>query len=383
MKVWVVSHAYVTPVNHDKLRALAALGDVDVTLLVPESWRTATGVVRLPPMETPYPVVVSRIARSGRIGAYRYLDLAPLRRARPDIVHAEVEPWSLAALQLVRAADRTPVVLFTWENLEGPRRLASRVVERFVLRRLRHVIAGNEGARARMARRGVPAERVTVLPQLGLDPARYAAGDAARARAAGAPVAARHLTAAGGQIHVSPVVGFVGRVVPEKGVDVLVDAVRDLDARLLVVGGGAARPALEAQTAGWPPGKAVFAGGVADSDVPDYLACMDVLVLPSRTTTSWAEQFGHVLIEAMAAGVPVIGSSSGAIPEVIGEAGLVFPEGDASALRAQLAALFEDPALRMRLVERGRTRVERCYTNDRIARAQRAIYQELLAETAR
>jgi glycosyltransferase involved in cell wall biosynthesis len=386
MKVWVVSHAYVTPVNHDKLRALAALGDVDVTLLVPESWRTATGVVRLPPMETPYPVVVSRIVRSGRIGAYRYLDLAPLRRARPDIIHAEVEPWSLAALQLVRVAARTPVVLFTWENLEGPRRLASRVVERFVLRRVRHVIAGNDGARARMVRRGVPAARVTVLPQLGLDPARYAAGDAARARAAGAPAAARHLTTAGGQVghvHVSPVVGFVGRVVPEKGVDVLVDAVRALDARLLVVGGGAARPALEAQTEGWPPGRAVFAGAVADSDVPDYLACMDVLVLPSRTTASWAEQFGHVLIEAMAAGVPVIGSSSGAIPEVIGDAGLVFPEGDASALRAQLAALFEDPALRKRLVERGRTRVERCYTNDRVAEAQRAIYRNVLADGRR
>jgi glycosyltransferase involved in cell wall biosynthesis len=82
----------------------------------------------------------------------------------------------------------------------------------------------------------------------------------------------------------------------------------------------------------------------------------------------------------MAAGVPVVGSSSGAIPEVIGEAGLVFPEGDAWALRAQLAALFDDAALRKRLVERGRARVERLYTNARIARAQHAIYRVLVAE---
>ena len=371
MKVWVISHAYVIPVHHDKLRALAALEDVDLTVLIPEHWQTATGVLRLPQAQMPYGVVVSRIVRSGRIGAYRYLDCEPLLRARPDIVHAEVEPWSLAALQFVRAAAGASVVLFTWENLEGPRRLVSRLIERFVLRRVAHVIAGNEGARARMIRRGVPPERVTVLPQLGLDPARYAGGNAARARAAGAP---RSMG--------PPIVGYIGRVVPEKGVDLLVDALADFDARLLVVGDGISRRALEDRTTGWPVGKATFTGGVADTAVPDYLACMDALVLPSRTTASWAEQFGHVLIEAMAAGVPVVGSSSGAIPEVIGEAGLVFPEGDAAALRAQLATLFDDPALRKRLIERGRARVERLYTNERIARAQRDIYQQVLAARA-
>jgi glycosyltransferase involved in cell wall biosynthesis len=373
VKVWVVSHAYVVPVHHDKLRALAALDDVDLTVLIPEHWHTATGVVRLRVVEMPYAVVVSRIRGSGRIGAYRYLDFAPLRRARPDIIHAEVEPWSLAALQLVRAAGTARVVLFTWENLEGPRRLVSRVVERFVLRRVAHVIAGNEGARARMVRRGVPPARITVLPQLGLDPARYTGGDPARAGAAG--LMRRSVG--------PPVVGFIGRVVSEKGVDVLADALANFDARLLVIGDGLARPDLEARTAGWPAGKALFTGGVADTAVPDYLACMDALVLPSRTTASWAEQFGHVLIEAMAAGVPVVGSSSGAIPEVIGEAGLVFPEGDAGALRAQLAVLFDDPVLRKRLVERGRARVARLYTNERIARAQVDIYREVLARPPR
>jgi glycosyltransferase involved in cell wall biosynthesis len=215
-----------------------------------------------------------------------------------------------------------------------------------------------------MLRRGVLASRLSVLPQLGLDLARYARGDASRARAAGAPPTAG-----------LPVIGFVGRVVPEKGVDVLVEALDSMAARLLVVGDGAARAPLEARTASWPIGKATFVGGVPDVAVPDYLACMDVLVLPSRTTEGWAEQFGHVLIEAMAAGVPVVGSSSGAISEVIGEAGLVFPEGDASALRVQLSALLDDAGLRKRLVGLGRARVERLYTNERIARAQHDIYR--------
>ena len=372
VKVWVVSHAYVTPVNHDKLRALASLEDVELTVVVPDSWRTPTGVLEFPGLDAPYRIVVSRLARSGRIGAYRYRDLTPLRAARPDVVHAEVEPWSLAALQLLRAAGTAPVVLFTWENLEGPRRLASRVIERHVLRRVAHVITGNQGALARMRRRGVPDTRLTVLPQLGIDVARYAAGDATRARRAGAPAAEG-----------PPIVGFVGRVVPEKGVEILADALTPMDARLLVVGDGAAREDVRARTAGWGPGKATFVGRAADSAVADFLACMDVLVLPSRTTASWAEQFGHVLIEAMAAGVPVVGSSSGAIPEVIGEAGLVFPEGDAAALRVQIAALLEDAALRKRLVALGRARVERLYTNDRVARAQRDIYRALVAPVTR
>jgi glycosyltransferase involved in cell wall biosynthesis len=85
----------------------------------------------------------------------------------------------------------------------------------------------------------------------------------------------------------------------------------------------------------------------------------------------------------MAAGVPVVGSSSGAIPEVIGEAGVVFPEGDANALRAQLAGLLADGMLRTRLAGLGRARVARLYTNEHVARAQREIYRELLAERRR
>src|SRR5260221_14335510 len=83
---------------------------------------------------------------------------------------------------------------------------------------------------------------------------------------------------------------------------------------------------------------------------------IDALVLRSLTTPVWKEQFGRVLTEAMACGVPVVGSSSGAIPEVIGEAGLIFPEGDAAALAGCLAKLQQPPALRLALAQRGLAR---------------------------
>ncbi len=176
-----------------------------------------------------------------------------------------------------------------------------------------------------------------------------------------------------------PVVGYIGRLVPEKGVDLLADALAPLDASLLVVGEGPARRDLERRVAAWPGSKAAFAGAVDHADIPDYLAFLDALVLPSRTTPAWAEQFGHVLVEAMAAGVPIVGSSSGAIPEVIGDAGLIFPEGDVEALRRQLQTLLTDESLRKTLIDRGHERVRTSYSNAVIATIQREIYARVLA----
>lgn len=105
---------------------------------------------------------------------------------------------------------------------------------------------------------------------------------------------------------------------------------------------------------------------------------MDVLVLPSVTTPRWKEQFGRVLIEAQACEVPVIGSSSGAIPEVIGKAGLIFPEGSASQLAGRLQRLAASSSLRRRLARMGRKRVLDLYTNQRIADRIHRIYRCLI-----
>ncbi len=106
---------------------------------------------------------------------------------------------------------------------------------------------------------------------------------------------------------------------------------------------------------------------------------LDVLVLPSRTTSVWKEQFGRVLTEAMACKVPVVGSSSGAIPEVIGDAGLVYPEGDIRELAECLRLLMQSRELRGRLSERGYKRVKSLYTQDVIAEKTDALYRRIHA----
>ena len=112
--------------------------------------------------------------------------------------------------------------------------------------------------------------------------------------------------------------------------------------------------------------------------MPEYFKRLDVLVIPTQTTKRIREQFGRVIVEAMASGIPVIGSTCGAIPEVIGDAGLVFPEGDAEALAGALRRLLSDSALRERLARAGRKRVEQHYSWERVADQTYELFQQVL-----
>jgi glycosyltransferase involved in cell wall biosynthesis len=118
--------------------------------------------------------------------------------------------------------------------------------------------------------------------------------------------------------------------------------------------------------------------------VPSFIKALDAVVLPSVTLPpNHKEQFGRVLTEAMSAGVPVIGSSSGAIPEVIGDAGIVVPEKDAPALSAGLDRLLQSAALRQELAVKGRDRVNRYYGWPVVARQAVELYQEAIARRRR
>ena len=117
---------------------------------------------------------------------------------------------------------------------------------------------------------------------------------------------------------------------------------------------------------------------LASDDMPAFYQQLDVFVLPSRTIPSWKEQFGRVLIESMATEVAVIGSNSGEIPNVIGDAGVIFPEDDVSALCAHLQRCHDDRAYCAELGKRGRQRVLSTYTMKQIARQTVDVYEALL-----
>jgi glycosyltransferase involved in cell wall biosynthesis len=171
-------------------------------------------------------------------------------------------------------------------------------------------------------------------------------------------------------------------LVEEKGIDLLLEAAAQLpgDWRVRIVGSGPLRAELGhlAQSLCITE-RVTFIDWIASTEMPQQYAEIDVLVLPSLTRPNWKEQFGRVLVEAMASARPVIGSDSGAIPGVIGNAGLVFPEGDVLALTEQLHTLQSKADLRLILGDIGRRRVLEHFTHERIAEMTVGVYQEICA----
>jgi glycosyltransferase involved in cell wall biosynthesis len=117
--------------------------------------------------------------------------------------------------------------------------------------------------------------------------------------------------------------------------------------------------------------------------MPARLQNLDVVVLPSLSQPNWIEQFGRILVEAMACEVPVIGSTCGEIPQVVGDAGIIVPEGDATALAGAIDRMASDPDLRAELGRRGRERILRDFTHARVAERTMAIYREIFTRSAR
>jgi glycosyltransferase involved in cell wall biosynthesis len=283
---------------------------------------------------------------------YRTLDFG-MHNFRPDVILAEEEPDSIAALHITAAravfAPRAKLALYTWQNQERPLGRMVRAVQQIALRAADAVICANTEAIGLLQMFGYR-RRTALIPANGLDTSVFTQSE-------NTPHVLRF--------------GYVGRLAVEKGIDDLLaafDMLRDLDLHLTLVGDGPQRAALVERVAMLGLTERVtFAGALPSAQLVAAYHEMSALVLPSRTTPVWKEQFGRVLIEAMACGVPVIGASSGAIPEVIGGAGLIFPEGDAAALAAHMRRLATEPALAADLRRRGIERVRMHYTQERIA----------------
>lgn len=233
-------------------------------------------------------------------------------------------------------------------------------MERYVHRHASGAIAGNRAAADVLRAKGYVGP-MAVIPQFGVDPELFSPPEARRTDG---PV----------------IIGYAGRLVPEKGLWVLVEALEGLTGswELHLVGQGPLESALRDRLRRSGLFERVrFLGYVPSGDMPRVLSAMDILVLPSLTRRNWVEQFGRVLIEAMACAVAVVGSDSGEIPHVIGDSGLVVPEGDAEALRRALQSLSGDSTARQRLGTRGRSRVMTHFTQAQIAARIVSFYREL------
>lgn len=367
MKILMVSKALVVGTYQGKPEAIAAQSGVELTVAVPPFWREKGHDWRLErSFSQGYDLRVLAMRFNGHYHYHYYPQLDRLLdQVRPDLLHFDEEAYNLSTWLALRAARLRgiPMVFFTWQNI--PRRYPPPFgwMERAVLGGAAMCVAGSADAAAIVRDKGFRG-RIEVIPQFGTDPTLFQPG------LGSADETERPFT-----------VGFVGRLIPAKGLTLLIEALAGLraDWKLAVVGSGPERDtaAEQARRLG-VEARVTFLGQVPSTAMPEVLRGFDVLAGPSLTTPRWKEQFGRMLVEAMACGVPVIGSDSGEIPRVIGDSGLVVPEGNVPALRDALRRLFEDQALRERLARAGRQRVLDLFTQKAIAARTVDAYRRVL-----
>lgn len=342
IRVLSISHS-ATRAGAGRLRyeALATDPSLTLTLIVPKVWHEfgQSRPEHAEASQTSLKVEISP-ARLTRCGPAKwYLHHYPQLRCiiqdvQPDVLHLWEEPWSLVALQALRLRDKlapqAALVLETDQNIYRPLPIGFEQIRRYTLARTDLLIARSQEALAASRQAGYRGLHEFV---------EYAIDTACFYRRG------RDLQSAGEGRAFR--IGYVGRLVPEKGLMDVLEAMQrcTMPIEFEMLGEGSEHAKLSACAAAMgladrvrllPPTNAV---GVAE-----FMSSQDALVLMSHTTRTWKEQFGRVIMEAHACGVPVIGSSSGSIPRVVGGGGWIVPEGDVASLAELLERLATSPA---------------------------------------
>jgi glycosyltransferase involved in cell wall biosynthesis len=368
LKILTIGHSYVVGLNRRLPQEWAKLGCA-VTVVAPKKYRADQGWLtaqsepsELFRLET---IPVSR-ARWSHIFGYG----SPLRALLAqswDVVHIWEEPFIYASWPMARwLRPQCLAIWATFQNLPKHYPPPFHGIERVVMARANGWIAFGETVQKNLeARAGYRDKPHRVIPP-GVAMESFQPNVQQR-------IEVRQRL---GWDDTQPVIGLVGRWVEEKGLRFFQNMLSSWTkpCRVLIIGGGPLEPLVRAweNTSG---GRVRALTGIGHVEVPAYLNAMDVLALPSRTTPRWCEQFGRILIEAMACGVPVVGSRSGEIPYVIGDVGWVVDENDTMGWHEALAAAI-GPEGNVRAAQ-ARQRVAEKFAVSQVAKRHLDFFAEL------
>jgi len=384
LRLLVVSHACVVPVNQSFYADVEKVTGWSVSLITPAIWRNEYSE-RIVPQRLEslsgqlYPIAVWK---RGSIPLHLYKNwlVGLIRRVNPDAIYVHHEPYGLATAQVCLAnmfVRNVPVGFYAAQNINKRYPWPVAMWERWVLSKSSFCFPVTEGALSVLRDKGYKAS-AKVLP-LALDSSLYYPREEANAE----------LRAQLGIADDTFVIGFLGRLVAEKGVITLIRALarmRQFPWVSVIVGAGEAEMELrnEIRKHGLTE-RVKLIGYIPHQEGPKWLSFFDVLVLASESKANWKEQFGRVLIEANACGTAVIGSECGEIPAVINRTGggVVVPEADPERLSEALLDLLNHPEKRKDMAARGRRIVDSEYEQANLASQFASLIETSMRQRAR
>jgi phosphatidylinositol alpha-1,6-mannosyltransferase len=371
-RLLTIGHSYVVGLNRRLAHELAVegAGEWEVTAVAPATFHGDLRRIPLEPvpseanaLET-LPLVLDRVPH-----LMWYRDLDRVFKANWDVVHCWEEPYVHCGAQIARhTPSAARLVIATFQNIAKRYPWPLRAFERTAMGRADGWVAFGQSVHDTLESRDLYRDKPSRIIPPGVDVVQFRPDAAARQQVR------TRLGWRGDDL----VVGFLGRFVAQKGLAQLTAALRGSRAswRALFVGGGPLESDLRRFAAEYPS-RVHVETSVRHDEVPRWLNAMSILCAPSQTTSRWREQFGRMLIEAMACGVPVIASGSGEIPAVVEDAGVIAGERDVPAWTSAIDRLLESDALRRDYSERGRARAEARFAWPVVARAHLAFFGAL------
>ncbi len=367
MRVVFVSHSSVLEYHQQKLKILSKNYGVEIHLVTPPFWYE--GGVKTQQFTGNSEIFYYKgkvFMLKNRMFHFYYNVKNLFKKIKPDILHIEEIPFSLVCWQFLKQAKKYNLkkIFFTWENIERKLNPVYKYFYKYSLENSDCAIAGNEDGKKILLKLGFN-RKIYVMPQYGINFSDFKSEK-------------KLLPEDGEDFKIA----YMGRIVPEKGIEILLKSIEGLDKIKLMIAGVGEKD-YEEKIKNIIKQKNLdkkieWKGHIPSKDIPEFLNKMHILILPSVARPDWKEQFGRVLIEAFASKVAVIGSSSGEIPNVIGDAGLIFKEGDSDDLKEKIKLLLNDKNLYLQNIEKGLKRISENYTNDKIAEKVFSIYKELL-----
>jgi glycosyltransferase involved in cell wall biosynthesis len=375
-RLLTIGHSYVVAANRQLAHHMAMQGggEWDVTAVAPLRFRGDLRKIDVEPIAGEASTLRAVPMRLDRVPHLMWYggEAREIFAAGWDVVHCWEEPYTRSAARIAGAIPpRAKLVVASFQNISKRYPWPLRAYERRTMERANGWIAFGETVRETLKDRAGYADTPCRVIPPGVDLERFHPD----------PPSRRAIRDRLGWPADAVVVGYLGRFIEDKGIDTLIAAaggpLRDGRCHVLFVGGGARERSLR-EFASNHPGRVHVQTGVPHDEVPAWLNAMDILCAPTRSTPRWREQFGRMLIEAMACGIALAASDSGEIPFVVGDAGIVVGEHDAEGWKRAVTGLIEDEAARQACARRGLARAREGYGWPLVARRHLAFFDEVL-----